>query len=143
MQTTRRIILVLLVLSLAIGGVTALIAFSQVVPDVPNVPKAIVVANCNSLVLEDLPSSSNGILHFDCGGGSAFSVNNPTSQTATFTLTTGWTGISLTTNGACIIGLVSLKFATPQTLAVGNYDYCIAYDLPGGGTLPGFSIAWA
>src|SRR5947209_12170453 len=148
MPTLRRFVLFLLLSSLAIGGVVAIIAFSQNVPLVTVTPLPTLTPNCGTTggtPLTATPSSvtagSSGNIFFSCGANSALTApNGPVTATPTFT-DTGYNGFFLVSGSTncpatgTITSTNTLTTGTSATIAGGSYDYCASYVSASGGSL--------
>lgn len=147
-------------LSLAVSLVVLLVAivyvyaaFTQSFPSVTTPAGSVTfTTTCPTLIVDSPVSPVAGSIRFNCGPAgvssvAAFTVPSPGgSDTSTFTLPAGYTGLTAVahTTGACTAG-VAITSGTSAVLSAGTYDYCAGYagQPSTGGSLAGFSIAWA
>ena len=143
----RHAILGAVVILAAIVGVFAVQLFTQTFPSItrPNPPPQSLQVNCQTLVADNstIPAVGNaGYVLFNCGPSTAaFKMLHNATVTPTFTLPTGYTSLSATTNN-CNGSLLGLQSGTSIILALGNYSYCALTDTTTA-TIATFTVTWA
>ncbi len=128
------------------GGIFGYAAW-QTIQNFPAVGSSgsVVVADCSTLVNASLPAvGSNGTLEFGCGtngASAAFSDSTGQSVTPTFTLTTPYSTLAVSTSPSCSSS-TTLTSGSGVTLSKGSYYYCVSYTIWPDGGATAFSITW-
>jgi hypothetical protein len=141
-------------------------AFSQTFPSVtvPPAPPPSGFTGCGATALDSVTPVTpvNGVLEFECNGGSgpypAFAVSVAGYYTPTFTLSQYYAGLSITpiadSVSNCTKPASGYPLPTPITSGTqvnltansnpGGYYYCANYAVPAsGGTLARFNVTWS